>query len=73
MIMEQYDINKPKTHLSSLVEKAEEEKPPVTADPNTLPAKSARVGFVKGSISVPADFDRMGGDEILNLFEEVLS
>ncbi len=32
-----------------------------------------RLGFMRGQLSVPEDFDRMGGDEIVNLFAAALS
>ena len=31
-----------------------------------------RLGFMRGQLSVPEDFDRMGGDEIVNLFATAL-
>ncbi|GHU01657.1 hypothetical protein FACS1894147_01920 [Spirochaetia bacterium] len=33
------------------------------------PAQSSRVGFLKGQIEVPADFDTMGQEAITALFE----
>jgi hypothetical protein len=50
--MQQYNIHAAKTHLSALVEKA--------------PQKW--VGFLKGEIEIPADFDQMGQREIIELF-----
>jgi hypothetical protein len=54
--MRQYNIHEAKTHLSSLID-------------GTMEPKKQRVGFLKGKISVPADFDSMGKDEIQTLFE----
>jgi hypothetical protein len=54
--MRQYNIHEAKTHLSSLIN-------------GTIEPKKQRVGFLKGKISVPADFDSMGKDEIQALFE----
>ena len=36
------------------------------------PIASSRTGFLKGLISVPADFDTMGDKEISELFENYL-
>ncbi len=79
--MEQFNIHAAKTHLSSLVEKAaagkpfiiaKAGKPLVTVHPYAPPAKSARIGFLKGDISIPDDFNQMGGEEITGLFEDSL-
>jgi len=77
--MQQYNIHAAKTHLSALVEKAAEGdafiiakagKPMVKVIPflqqNTVQKK---IGFLKGQIEVPADFDTMGQDEIIGTFE----
>jgi prevent-host-death family protein len=77
--MEQYNIHAAKTHLSALVEKAaagdvfiiaKAGKPMVKVIPcsphNTTPK---RIGFLKGQITVPADFDKMGQNEITGMFE----
>ena len=77
--MQQYNIHTAKTHLSALVEKAaggeafiiaKAGKPMVKVIP-CLPqnVKQKRIGFLKGQISVPADFDRMGENEIVGSFE----
>jgi len=67
-----------KTHLSALVEKAaagepfviaKAGRPLVTVIPFTEKAPSSRIGFLRDSISVPSDFDRMGSDEIADLFD----
>ena len=77
--MQQYTIHAAKTHLSTLVEKAAEGdafiiakagKPLVKVIPYSPPtAHKQRVGFLKGKIEVPVDFDQMGQDEILETFE----
>ena len=80
--MRQYNIHAAKTHLSALVEKAAEGdafiiakagKPMVKVIP-CLPENNVqrRVGFLKGHIEVPPDFDRMGQGEILKAFEAAL-
>jgi prevent-host-death family protein len=68
--MQQYNIHAAKTHLSELVEKAavgeafiiaKAGKPMVKVIPCvTSKAVRKRIGFLKGQISVPADFDEMG-------------
>ena len=76
--MKQINIHEAKTHLSSLVEKAaagepfiiaKSGRPLVTVAPYIKPELPARTGFLKGQIAVPADFDSMGSEEIINLFE----
>jgi len=77
--MQQYNIHAAKTQLSALVEKAAEGeafiiakagKPMVKVIPYS-PQKVAkkRIGFLKGQIEVPADFDQMGQAHITGLFE----
>jgi prevent-host-death family protein len=77
--MQQYNIHTAKTHLSALVEKAAKgeafiiakaDKPMVKVIP-FIPYKNAqkRIGFLKDQISIPADFDKMGQDEITGIFE----
>ena len=77
--MQQYNIHTAKTQLSALVEKAavgeafiiaKAGKPMVKVIPyvsHTTTKK--RIGFLKGCITVPADFDRMGQKEIIESFE----
>ena len=77
--MQQYNIHAAKTHLSALVEKAaggeafiiaKAGKPMVKVSPclsqNTT---QKRVGFLKGQITVPKDFNQMGQNEIIDTFE----
>jgi len=77
--MQQYNIHAAKTHLSVLVEKAaagdafiiaKAGKPMVKVIPYS-PGKNTqkRIGFLKGEIEVPADFDQMGQNEIAEAFE----
>ena len=77
--MQTVNIHEAKTHLSKLVEKAAKGesfiiakagKPMVKLTPLDAPATSKirRMGFLAGEISVPDDFDRLGGEEIEHLF-----
>ena len=75
--METYNIHHAKTHLSRLVERAAAGEPFVIAKAGkplvkvvALEAKApaGRLGFLKGEISVPDDFDTMGADEIAKMF-----
>lgn len=77
--MQTYNIHDAKTHLSKLVEQAalgesfiiaKAGKPMVrvTALDTPEPAQKRRVGFLKGQVKVPDDFDTMYADEILELF-----
>ncbi|MEZ0328519.1 MAG: type II toxin-antitoxin system prevent-host-death family antitoxin [Dissulfuribacterales bacterium] len=81
--MQIYNIHEAKTHLSRLVEKATEGepfiiakagKPMVKVIPLNAPEPSQikRFGFMAGQISVPDDFDQMGAEEIVKMFEEGL-
>jgi antitoxin (DNA-binding transcriptional repressor) of toxin-antitoxin stability system len=77
--MQQYNIHAAKTHLSALVDKAaggeafiiaKAGKPMVKVIPCLQQsAGRKRVGFLKGQITVPQDFDQMGQDEITATFE----
>jgi len=76
--MEHINIHAAKTHLSALVEKAaagesfviaKSGRPLVTVSPYIVKTPNNRVGFLRGSISVPSDFDRLGSDEIVDMFE----
>ena len=75
--MQKYNIHEAKTHLSALVEKAvlgepfiiaKAGRPLVTVSRIEEEPPPMRTGFLKGSISVPADFDRMGDGSITDLF-----
>ena len=78
--MRTVNIHEAKTHLSRLVEEAAKGEPFVIAKagkplvkvvpldaPSQKPVR--RLGFMKGQISVPDDFDRMGQEEIIRMFE----
>ena len=76
--MQQINIHAAKTHLSSLVDKAisgepfiiaKAGKPLVVVKPYEPESTPQRIGFLKGKITVPADFDEMGGEYINNIFE----
>ena len=77
--MQTVNIHNAKTNLSRLVDQAAKGEPFIIAkagkplvkvvpidQPDT--AQVRRVGFMSGRFSVPDDFDRMGGDEIEQLF-----
>ena len=75
--MEQINIHFAKTHLSTLVEKAaagesfiiaKAGKPLATVTAYEPPAEPARIGFLKGKISIPDDFNSMGSKEISEMF-----
>jgi prevent-host-death family protein len=74
------NIHEAKTHLSRLVDEAAKGESFVIAKAgkplvkvvalDAPPVKPMRrLGFMRGQISVPDDFDRMGEDEIARLFE----
>lgn len=73
------NIHNAKTNLSRLVDRAAKGEPFIIAKagkplvkvvPIDQPtaAQVRRVGFMAGQISVPDDFDRMGADEIEQMF-----
>jgi len=77
--MRTVNIHEAKTHLSRLVDQAAKGEPFVIAkagkplvkvvaldEPPSTPVR--RLGFMKGQISAPDDFDRMGEDEIIRMF-----
>lgn len=78
--MQQVNIHEAKTNLSKLIEKAvqgesfiiaKSGRPMVTVSAYTPPPDPIRrVGFLKGMLEVPDDFDSMGKEEIQSLFEE---
>ena len=76
--MQHINIHAAKTHLSALVEKAasgepfviaKAGRPLVTVSPFAEKIPGNRIGFLRGSISIPSDFDRIGDDEIADMFE----
>ncbi len=75
--MRSINIHEAKTHLSRLIEEAVQGKPFVIAKAGTplvqvtaltAPEPPSRLGFMAGQFTVPADFDKMGQDEIATLF-----
>jgi len=79
--METINIHEAKTHLSRLVEKAargesfviaKAGKPMVRVSALDAPTgeRRQRIGFLKGRIGVPDDFDEMGREQITRMFEE---
>ena len=82
--MKRVNMHEAKTHLSRLVEEAaagqafvicKAGKPMVRVTPlvqsdETAPVRS-RLGMLRGQFSVPDDFDRMGQEETVDLFEGI--
>ena len=79
--METVNIHEAKTHLSRLVEKAargesfviaKAGKPMVRVSALDAPTSGQRrrIGFLKGQISVPDDFDQMGREQIIAMFDK---
>lgn len=74
------NIHEAKTHLSRLVEDAAHGKSFIIAKagkpmvkvipfPAEEQATAGRLGFMAGEITVPDDFDHMGGEPLVALFE----
>jgi prevent-host-death family protein len=80
--MRQFNIHEAKTHLSSLIDNAikgdsfiiaKAGKPVVKVIPYSMQKiRKQRVGFLRGKISVPENFDSIGKNDIEKLFEETL-
>lgn len=75
--MDTVNIHEAKTQLSRLVDRAAKGesfviakagKPLVKVSALDTPPEPKRLGFLKGEIEVPEDFDRMGEREIAALF-----
>ncbi|WP_158945565.1 type II toxin-antitoxin system Phd/YefM family antitoxin [Granulicella sp. S190] len=77
--MDIINIHEAKTHLSKLIEKAAQGEPFIIAKAGKpmvkvmaidapVGKKMKRLGFMKGTISVPDDFDRMFEKEIEQMF-----
>jgi prevent-host-death family protein len=73
------NIHEAKTHLSRLIEQAVNGEPFVIAKAGKPlvkvvpidtpePKKQRRLGFMRGQIKVPDDFDRMGQEQIEEMF-----
>ncbi|HEV7323591.1 MAG TPA: type II toxin-antitoxin system prevent-host-death family antitoxin [Bosea sp. (in: a-proteobacteria)] len=78
--MKTVNIHEAKTNLSRLVERVSKGESVVIAKAGKPMVKLVpldegelrlvrRIGFMDGEISVPDDFDRMGAEEIVGLFE----
>ena len=75
--MKTVNMHEAKTHLSRLVEAATRGEPfqiaragrPLVKVVALEEAAPQRLGFLKGQIAVPDDFDTMGQDEIRQMFE----
>ena len=78
------NIHEAKTHLSRLVEEASQGKSFIIAKAGKPLVKvtplsekeqkdEQKLGFMKGELIVPDDFDSMGESEIIRLFEGKLS
>ena len=76
--MEQVNIHAAKTNLSALVKRAAAGEPFIIAkagcplvivSPYNASQPLPRIGFMKGQVLIPDDFDRMGEDEIAAMFE----
>jgi prevent-host-death family protein len=78
--MKSVNIHEAKTHLSKLVDQAAKGESFVIAKAGKPLVKvvaleaseqspGKRLGFMRGEIAVPPDFDRMGREEIDRLFE----
>ena len=76
--MRTVNIHEAKTHLSKLVDAAAKGEPFIIAKagkplvkvvPLDAPPAPQRLGFMKGEIQVPDDFDRMFEAEIQAMFE----
>lgn len=78
--MKSVNMHEAKTHLSRLVERASKGEPfviaraghplvRVAAIDQPAPENRHRIGFMRGAIRVPDDFDRMGQEDIQSLFE----
>jgi len=75
--MEEINIDEMQTQIVTLVDRAtagesfvftKEGKPVATLEAYEEPQKDPRIGFMKGHISVPDDFDTMMADEIAEMF-----
>jgi prevent-host-death family protein len=83
-MMQTINIHEAKTHLSRLVEEASQGKsfiiakagkPLVKVSPLSEEEQKGEqnLGFMKGELLVPDDFDSMGESEIISLFDGKLS
>lgn len=63
--MEHYNVHDAKTQFKPVVQMVAVESPPVS--------ERSRLGFLRGHIKVPEDFDRMGQEEIGSSPSRVIS
>jgi prevent-host-death family protein len=81
--MHQVNIHEAKTHLSKLIDEAVQGEPFIIAKAGkplvkvvalTVPTdkKVRRLGFMIGQLTIPKDFDRMGSQDIEELFGDNL-
>jgi prevent-host-death family protein len=73
------NMHEAKTHLSRLVDQAAKGEPFIIAKAGKPMVKvvaldivekpQSRLGFMKGQMQIPDDFDTMGQEEIIRLFE----
>jgi antitoxin (DNA-binding transcriptional repressor) of toxin-antitoxin stability system len=79
MKMKTVNVHEAKTHLSRLIEQAtrgeafviaKAGKPMVKVTALDAPdaGHTKRLGFLKGHVAIPDDFDQMGSDQIEQLF-----
>ena len=79
--MHQVNIHEAKTHLSKLIDEAVQGEPFIIAKAGkplvkvmalTAPTgkRLRRLGFMIGQLTIPKDFDRVGSQEIEELFGE---
>jgi antitoxin (DNA-binding transcriptional repressor) of toxin-antitoxin stability system len=75
--MQTIKMLKAEAHLSNLVEQAGKDEPSIIAKANkplvkvrsiATPKAKTKLGFMKGLIKVPDDFDQMGSKEIESMF-----
>ena len=77
--MQTFNVHEAKTQLSRLIALAGQGEPfviakagkplvKVTAIHSPHGAQRSRLGFLKGTMKVPEDFDCMGGDALAHLF-----
>jgi hypothetical protein len=71
--MQTCKFHETKTHLSEPAKQGAGDEPFIEATAPDAPAEQTkhRIGFLKGRLRVPDDFDTMRADEILELFEIV--
>lgn len=73
-----FNIHEAKTHLSKLIEKTQQGesfvisksgRPVARLVPvSSTTSQQKRIGFLKGELKVPDDFDQMGNEVLVSLF-----